>query len=315
MSPDDKITGPSEDAAVEKFYATIRYPGPDALITYLWPNRLKPYLPLDKFLLLDAGCGAGRHTAGFLDLYPQCRVVSLDISKDSIAAARALCEAKSYSDRVDFINQSFTDPIILERKADAAIAIGTIHHCADPEGALVNIVNAVKPGGIVAFMVYSSRSAHRRYELKEVLAILEPGGDLDKVSELVWDYEKKYDGLLDRTPRQTFRQIRNALSHRLKLLLGRKAHGYETATSDKVMVADSYLSPIDAAFDTEGLRALLDRSGLEALKFIGLGRENEDLIPSSWRERWYALDPWQKRRVLELIDPVPTSWSVICRKP
>ena len=68
------------ETQVKDFYSVIRYPGPDALITYLWANRLKPYAPKGSFVFLDAGCGSGRHTAGMLDRFPRARAHCLDLS-------------------------------------------------------------------------------------------------------------------------------------------------------------------------------------------------------------------------------------------
>ena len=89
------------------FYSKLKYPGPNALTTYLWANRLKPYIKKKKFIFLDAGCGSGRHTAGFLDLYPDSKAICLDVSKHSLDLARELFKRKGYLHRVNFINQSF----------------------------------------------------------------------------------------------------------------------------------------------------------------------------------------------------------------
>ena len=304
-----------EDKRVADFYSKIQYPGPDSLITYLWAVRLKSYLPKTPFVLLDAGCGAGRHTAGFLDLYSNCTAVCLDAASDSLEAAETLFEKKGFSDRAGLLNQSYLEEITLDSPADCAIAIGTIHHCPNPKKALVNIVDALKPGGILGLMVYSDRSTQQRYEIKEAITLLGLTRSIEETGKAVRDYRAMYKGILDKTLRTVIRDVRNALSHRVKTLLGIRRHGYRPDLLSDVIVADGYLSPIDVSFNTMGLKELIECAHLEVVDFVGFGRMDESLLPSSWREKWQHLDFWEKVRIMELIDPSPTSWSLICRKP
>src|SRR5690554_5549799 len=110
-------------AEVAEFYALIRYPGPDALVTYLWANRLAGFVPDKPFTFLDAGCGTGRHSAGMLDRYPQARGYCIDLSAPSLQAASALLSAKGFSDRVEVWQASFLDPIRVPEPVDVALAI------------------------------------------------------------------------------------------------------------------------------------------------------------------------------------------------
>ena len=298
-------------AEVAEFYALLRYPGPDALITYLWPNRVDRFVPKGPFTFLDAGCGAGRHTAGMLDRYPQARGYCIDLSQPSLHAASALLEAKGFVDRVKLWKASFLDPIPVPEPVDIALAIGTIHHCADPARALTNITAAVKPGGYVACMVYGARGHRRRYEIKEAVEIL--ATDLSDTEGLYRSFQGKYDSWLDKTPRVLIRNARNRASHFLNRALGRKRYGYRADRQTSVFILDSIASPIDLAFDTAGVRQLVETAGLEIVAMFGVGRHAPSLLPDGWH--WDNLDFWQKTRLSELLDPDPKSWSFIARKP
>ena len=302
----------STEAEVKDFYSQLRYPGPDALITYLWPNRLAPYLPQGAFVFLDAGCGSGRHTAGMLDTYPQARGYCMDLSQPSLDEARALLEAKAFQSRATLRQGSYLDQIELPEPVDVAMAIGTIHHCPDPGRALANIAASVKPGGIVACMVYGSRGHHRRYELKEALGML--AGDFPEVEKLYLGYKHKFMSFLDRTQRSILRDARDLASHYVNRSLGRKRHGYWVNQDAGLFLRDGMMNPIDMAFDTAGVKKLVEGAGLTIVANLGVGRHDPALLPDGWRPYWDKLDFWQKTRLSELLDPLPKSWSFIARK-
>ena len=297
------------------FYTKLKYPGPNALITYVWAKRLKPYLKNKKFTFLDAGCGSGRHTAGMLELYPNSKAICLDFSKSSIELAKELFKQKGYLNRVKFINQSFLSEIKIENKVDLGLAIGTIHHTPNPLKALKNISKTLKPGGILGLMVYSDRSSQRRYEIKKVIELLGLNKTLKVAEQAIVDYELKYDRFLDKSLRTIIRDIRNLLSHKIKVIMRIKSHGYEKSLLKSIIVADSYLTPIDVSFNTQDIKKLLEKNNLEILELLSLGRIDEKVLPRSWIKPWKKLDFWNKVQIMEIINPSPTSWSLICRKP
>ena len=76
--------------------------------------------------------------------------VAFDIDDRSLAAARK--NLNSYP-TINVRNQSIYD-IPEENYFDIAFSIGVIHHLAEPEAALRQLVRAVKPGGYVLIWVY-----------------------------------------------------------------------------------------------------------------------------------------------------------------
>lgn len=297
------------------FYSKLKYPGPNALTTYLWANYLKPYLKNKKFTFIDAGCGSGRHTAGMLDLYPNSKAICLDVSKNSLELAKELFKQKGHLNRVKFINQSFLNEIRLKNQVDLGLAIGTIHHTPNPSKALKNITKTLKPGGILGLMVYSDKSSQRRYEIKKAIKLLSLNKTLKNAEQAIVDYELKYEGFMDKNLRTIIRDIRNFLSHRIKVIMKIKSHGYLKDLSKSILVADTYLAPIDVSFDTQGIKKLLEKSNLEIIEFISRERMmDEKMLPRSWLKPWKKLDFWNKVQIMEIINPSPTSWSLICRK-
>ncbi len=126
-------------------------------------------------MFLDAGCGSGQYTAGMLLEYPYAQAKAIDISETSLGDSRLILRREGVEDRADILCQSFSEPLGWDQQFDFAIANGSIHHSPDPTKSLVNIAKALKPGGVLGCMIYSARSNARRYEIKEVLAILGDG--------------------------------------------------------------------------------------------------------------------------------------------
>jgi len=306
----------SHDDRVRDFYAALRYPGPDALITTVWAERLRPVLGDAPFRFLDAGCGSGRHAAGLLKTFPGARGVGFDVSEPSLDEARALADATGAGERVEFARASFLEPLPFEPGFDVALVAGTIHHCTDPTGALRNIAATIRPGGYVAGMVYSARSSRRRYEIKEMLAMLSRDGSLDELRALYAAYAARYESILDRTPRETARRLRKTASRWRHWLMGRSHRfGYlRGAATGDAFLADAFASPVDRAFESTELRAMFDAAGLSLERMYGLGRPDPGLLPAAWRDRWESLDLWDKVRLSELVDPVPTSFSFLTVK-
>lgn len=300
---------------VKAFYEILRYPGPNALISYLWATRLKKHIPTEKrFTFLDAGCGAGRHTAGMLLTYPDATGYCLDISESSIKLAKELLAAKRVLDRAFFLRASYLSRIPIREKVDVALAIGTIHHCPDPMTALANIANAVKSGGLVCLMVYGLRGNRRRYEIKEALRILEVENFVE-VEEYYKSWASRYNTFFHRPLSHLYRETKDRISKRLRVFVGSKTYGYFEPNLDGIFLQDAMLNPIDVAFETEGLRHLIEGSGLEVVEIIGLGRFDRTMIPRVWRQRWQNLEFWKKVRISEIVDPNPKSWSLVLRKP
>jgi len=305
----------SNTDAVADFYALLKYPGPDALVTYVWATRLKPFLPSGKFRFLDAGCGSGRHSAGLLLRYPEASGIGIDISGPSLDEARALATAKNVAGRIEFRQASYSTPLAIQEMFDVALAIGTIHHSPDPAASLRNIAAKVKPGGLVAAMVYGARGHRRRYEIKEMLDLL-GHGDVELKRRLYESYRRRYETWLDQTPRQILKRARTRLSQWRHDLLGRSSDvGYRPdPRRSMVFFLDGFASPIDVAFEAPELERMLDGAGLTLEHMFTLGRADPSLLPDDWRPLWQALEPWQRIRVSELIDPAPASFSFIARK-
>ncbi len=314
MTP--KPTPPVEldDVATAAFYASIEYPGPDALVTRIWANRLKAHIAQSEFRFLDAGCGSGRHLAGMLKTYPGATGIGIDISRPSLNQAEMLVDKLGIADRASFQLRSFSEPLPFVSEFDVVIASGTIHHTPDPATSFRNLAQVVKPGGLFACMVYGERGHRRRYEVKEALQIACGGGE-DEIFRGYLDYARKYETWQDQPVRRLKRNMRRRLGRWRRVLSGRnESAGYDPGKKSRVFVLDAYAAPIDVAFNSRQLRTMLDDAGLELVEMLNLGRPDLSLLPPAWRERFKDLPVWDQIRVSELLDPMPESLTFIARK-
>lgn len=97
--------------------------------------------------VLEAGCGGGHHTS-FMAAHAG-RLTAVDLNTIDIARERAK----------EFANVQFRAADVatmqLGEKFDVVVCVGVIHHTDDPDKTVGNLIRHAKPGGRVAFWVYS----------------------------------------------------------------------------------------------------------------------------------------------------------------
>ena len=99
-------------------------------------------------LVLDGGCGKGRHAA-LAAGYGAREVFAIDLGSAVEAAFRNTRHLRA----VNVIQGDITRPPI-KRCADLAYSVGVLHHLPDPESGFRALLGKVKPGGKIAVWVY-----------------------------------------------------------------------------------------------------------------------------------------------------------------
>lgn len=108
-------------------------------------------------LVLDLGCGAGRHV--FQSLRNGARVVAFDYDLDELRQVTDLCGAMAIAGEIeragdgaacrgDAVRLPFPDDTF-----DRIIAAEVLEHIADDEGAMSELHRVLKPGGMIAVTV------------------------------------------------------------------------------------------------------------------------------------------------------------------
>jgi SAM-dependent methyltransferase len=104
-------------------------------------------LVLDGLLVLDAGCGMGRHTHHFLAA--GAHVVALDASAAIDVAAR-----NNTNDRALFVHGDILELPLASDAFDLVCCLGVLHHIEDTERGVASLVARVKPGGRLVVYLY-----------------------------------------------------------------------------------------------------------------------------------------------------------------
>jgi len=112
-----------------------------------WIAPLRPEFFKGK-LVLDAGCGMGRHT--YCASKWGAEVVGMDLSSAVYAAQKNLHQAPNvHVLRADI----YYTP--LRRRFDFVYSIGVIHHLHDPQDGVRKLSDLLKPGGKLLVWVYA----------------------------------------------------------------------------------------------------------------------------------------------------------------
>lgn len=105
------------------------------------------YFPEGSFIL-EAGCGVGAQTITLATQNPRCKIVSIDLSENSLALAKQRLEALGNNQvefkQADIYNLNFPDACF-----DHIFVCFVLEHLADPLTALHCLYKVLKPGGSI----------------------------------------------------------------------------------------------------------------------------------------------------------------------
>lgn len=99
-------------------------------------------------LVLEAGCGVGAQTITLARRSPQARFVAVDISRDSLAAARQEVAAAGAAN-VDFLQADIFALPFAAGTFDHVFVCFVLEHVSRPEQALAIMHKLLKPGGAI----------------------------------------------------------------------------------------------------------------------------------------------------------------------
>lgn len=107
--------------------------------------------------VLDVGCGPGDVSLIAADLVGETgRVLGIDVSADMLEVARERVQAAGLA-HVSFLAADLRN-LVLEQRFDALVGRFILMHLPEPEAVLRQLLNVVRPGGVVAFQEYDLSS-------------------------------------------------------------------------------------------------------------------------------------------------------------
>ncbi len=270
---------------------------------------------------LEAGCGTGHHLVGTAKRYPDWKCSGIDLSSASLEIARQL--AANHSVNVDVHQGSYLDKLPFEEKSfDVISAMGTIHHCSDPVGAINNLAKYMKDDGWMFMHMYGMRCDQKKFDIKEMLSIFEP--DLTK-------YEKRfsfYNAYIKHQKKDWVRYLANLSMMDVYHIIKKKIYDWKRkkagitwspAFTEKFDEPNSpwidhFCHPCERAYEVRDLQDTIEKSDLEVVFMLGQGREDFRFMPPEWMLEYQRLSPWDKWRLNELLAPGDSSFRMILKK-
>ena len=125
-------------------------------------NRHAQFSPTD--VVLDLGCGPGRHLAALADRIG--RGVGIDLSPGMVAAARRHAAHPALSFRVDDAERLDTVP---RSSVDTVLCVGVLEHLLRPARGLREAARVLRPGG--RFVALTPNGAYWWYRLADRLGL------------------------------------------------------------------------------------------------------------------------------------------------
>jgi ubiquinone/menaquinone biosynthesis C-methylase UbiE len=99
--------------------------------------------------LLDVGCGPGSITRGLAERLAPGEVVGVDLSRETLAAARAEAAARGLGN-LRYEEGSLYELPFADASFDVVYAHQVVQHLREPAAALREMLRVVRPGGLVA---------------------------------------------------------------------------------------------------------------------------------------------------------------------
>ena len=148
MLPEDAVSGPSTGH---------RWTGFDSAVPEWEENFLDYSKPLKSSdflgkLVMDAGCGFGRH-AFFAGRFG-AEVLAVDSSEDAVESANRNTASLN---RVHVVQGDLRNPPIRDGICDLVYCYGVLHHADDPDTILNGLTEILRQGGQLSLWVYGPR--------------------------------------------------------------------------------------------------------------------------------------------------------------
>jgi len=109
--------------------------------------------------VLEAGCGVGAQTVTLAARSPEARITSVDISEESVAAARRRVQEAGLAN-VELRRADMLDPPFEPRSFDHLFVCFVLEHMPEPAAALRRLAELVRPGGTVTVIEGDHGSAY-----------------------------------------------------------------------------------------------------------------------------------------------------------
>jgi 2-polyprenyl-3-methyl-5-hydroxy-6-metoxy-1,4-benzoquinol methylase/tetratricopeptide (TPR) repeat protein len=105
--------------------------------------------------ILIAGCGTGSHAVQIAQVYPNARLLAVDVSLASLAYARRKTRELGLRN-IEYAQADILELGTIDRRFDSIESVGVLHHLAEPTTGWRVLVSLLRPGGTMRIGLYSN---------------------------------------------------------------------------------------------------------------------------------------------------------------
>jgi SAM-dependent methyltransferase len=105
--------------------------------------------------ILIAGCGTGLHAVQVAQVYPNARLLGVDVSLNSLAYARRKTRELGLRN-IEYAQADILELGTIDRTFDRIESVGVLHHLAEPTAGWRVLVSLLRPGGRMCIGLYSN---------------------------------------------------------------------------------------------------------------------------------------------------------------
>jgi 2-polyprenyl-3-methyl-5-hydroxy-6-metoxy-1,4-benzoquinol methylase len=133
-------------------------------------GRTKPAAEWQAELdILIAGCGTGLHAVQMAQVYPNARLLAVDVSLTSLAYARRKTRELGLRN-VEYAQADILELGTIGRTFDSIESVGVLHHLAEPAVGWRVLVSLLRPGGRMRIGLYSDLARRVIVEARAYIA-------------------------------------------------------------------------------------------------------------------------------------------------
>lgn len=315
----------SKTDLVREFYTRHPYPSYAATLKTKAATFYRKYCEMPG-RFLEAGCGTGHVLTGTATSLPHLEYWAIDLSRESLRIAETL--AHQHGARIRFQAHNLMEPLPFDVTFRYISCLGVLHHLEEPERGLRHLAERLEPDGFFFLHVYGEDYHRRRFQIEEMLDLVSLGeADPKARFGLFQDYaeherRQRRGSLLRRLYRLSARDlVRGArrIAHRRRASEADEwaLHSWQEELETPVYSErwlDQFFHPNERTYNLRELCEFLDSAELEAVEMFSLGKFRPEHLPKEWRPRFERLDPVSRYRLMELLNPSPTSPFVAARK-